>query len=87
MPVSKKRVKKVKKSKNQQLKKKDKQILFKCGGCGIEELIPEDVVNYFDTFDDGDLSVPPRFTCEECGEQMEPVEYEGVHGITYRTNA
>ncbi len=48
--------------------------------------IPEGVVNYFDTLDDGDLSVPPRFTCEECGEQMEPVEYEGVHGITYRTN-
>ena len=86
MPVSKKRVKKVKKNKKRQIKKEDRQILFKCGGCGIEEFIPEDVVRYFDTFDDGDTSVPPRFTCEECGEVMEPIEYEGVHGITYKTN-
>ena len=73
MAVSKKRI-----------KKQEKQILFKCSGCGIEELIPEEVVNYFDALDDGDTSVPPRFTCEECSELMEPVEYEGVHGITYK---
>jgi hypothetical protein len=79
MAASKKRVKKAKNN-----NKKQKQILFKCSGCGTEELIPEDVVNYFDTFDDGDTSVPPRFTCEECCELMEPVEYEGVHGITYK---
>ena len=36
MPVSKKRVKKVKKNKKRQIKKEDKQILFKCSGCGIE---------------------------------------------------
>ena len=86
MAVSKKRVKKVKSNNNnkKQYKKEEKQILFKCTGCGTEELIPEDVVNYFDTFDDGDTSVPPRFTCEECCELMEPVDYEGVHGITYK---
>ena len=87
MAVSKKRVKKVKKNNKKQLKKEEKQILFKCGGCGIEEYIPEDVVSYFDIIDDGDTSVPPRFTCEECGELMEPVEYEGVHGILYKTEA
>lgn len=79
MTVSKKRIKKAKNNNNKQ-----KQILFKCSGCGIEELIPEDVVNYFDTFDDGDTSVPPRFTCEKCCGLMEPVEYEGIHGITYK---
>ena len=84
MAVSKKRVKKVKRNNKKQFKKQEKQILFKCSGCGTEELIPENVVNYFDTFDDGDTSVPPRFTCEECCELMEPVEYEGVHGITYK---
>jgi hypothetical protein len=46
--------------------------------------ILEEVVNYFDTLDGGDTSVPPRFTCEECYALMEPVEYEGVHGITYK---
>ncbi len=43
-------------------------------------------MNYFDALGDGDISVLPRFTCEECGEQMESVEYEGAHGITYRAN-
>ena len=32
----------------------------------------------------GDTSVSQRFTCEDGYALMEPVEYEGVHGITYK---
>jgi hypothetical protein len=41
------------------------------------------VVEQFDFEDGGDLSVPPRFSCESCLEQMEPVLYKSVYGITY----
>jgi len=33
--------------------------------------------------DDGDINVPPTFSCESCGAIMKSVKYEGVHGITY----
>lgn len=49
----------------------------------MEEEIPESVVDYFDAMDDGDLSVPPRFTCQNCNGEMVPEKYEGVHGIRY----
>lgn len=58
-------------------------LLFKCLGCGMEELIPRDVVEEFDFLDGGDTSVPPRFKCEQCPEQMEPVYYKSMHGVTY----
>lgn len=57
--------------------------MFRCLGCGTEELIPREVVEEFDFMDGGDLSVPPRFNCEKCPEQMEPVLYKSVHDITY----
>ena len=59
-------------------------VRYKCLNCGVEEDIPKGVVEMFDVLDyDGDLSVAPRFDCEECVGIMEPVKYEGVHGITY----
>ena len=59
-------------------------IRYRCLECGIEEDIPRGVVETFDTFDDGDRSVPPRFDCENCDGLMEPIEYEGVHGEFYK---
>ena len=61
----------------------ESSVLYRCLGCGTEELIPREVVEEFDFLDDGDLSLPPRFSCKECPEQMEPVLYKSVHGITY----
>lgn len=37
--------------------------------------------------DDGDTSVPPRFSCESCGGEMIPEKYTGVHGIQYEYEA
>lgn len=68
----------------ERLREKSKPITFACLECGEKEDIPKDVVDTFDTFDDGDLSVPPRFDCEICGGIMEPIEYTSAHGITYR---
>ena len=64
-------------------KEKSKMILFKCLGCGLEEEIPREVVEDLDANDGGDLSVPPRFGCTKCENQMEPVYYKSVHGIIY----
>ena len=61
-----------------------KEILFRCLSCGAEENIPEDVVMEFDILDHGDTSVPPRFKCENCSADMEPVYYESVHGVIYK---
>ncbi|MEB3102965.1 transposase [Paenibacillaceae bacterium T2] len=37
------------------------------------------VVQNFDAMDDGDPTVPPQFSCEECGGEMYPEYYKGVH--------
>ena len=58
-------------------------VRFVCLQCNIEEDIPKEVVDYCDMMDDGDTSVPPRFSCEACGGEMCPKEYVGVHGIKY----
>ncbi len=63
--------------------KLEANIIFRCLGCKEEEAIPREVVEEFDFMDGGDLSVPPRFSCEKCPEQMEPVYYKSVHGVTY----
>jgi transposase-like protein len=65
-------------------KKEDEKVLYICLGCGCEEYIPKSVVEYFDEMDRGDKKVPPRFTCEKCGKQMEPEHYESIHGIVYK---
>ncbi len=81
--VKDKRRAKLKAAKRVEKLKEESNVLFRCLGCGFEELIPREVVEQFDFEDGGDLSVPPRFSCENCPEQMEPVLYKSVHGITY----
>lgn len=58
-------------------------VRFICLQCSIEEEIPQEVVEYCDAMDDGDIGVPPRFSCENCGGEMIPKKYKGVHGIQY----
>lgn len=85
--------KKMKDKRRQQIKEqkraekhreKNSPVRFKCLDCEIEEDIPKDVVDTFDIFDEGDITVPPRFNCEICGGTMEPIEYTSEQGITYR---
>lgn len=70
-------------AKREEEKRKNNSVLYICTECGEEELIPKNVVMQFDIMDDGDISEPPRFTCEKCEGLMYPQNYEGVHGITY----
>jgi len=65
------------------LEKQNKAVKYICLDCGIEEDIPGNVVRHFDIIDTGDISEPPRFSCEKCGCEMRPIEYTGVHGIKY----
>ena len=58
-------------------------VRFVCLQCNVEEDIPEEVVEYCDAMDDGDIEIPPRFSCENCGGEMIPKKYKGVHGIQY----
>lgn len=55
-----------------------------CLLCDAQEKIPYVVVREFDRMDEGDPSVPPMFACEQCGAQMYPEYYEGIHGVVYR---
>ncbi|WP_420974450.1 hypothetical protein [Bacillus thuringiensis] len=36
------------------------------------------MVKAFDVMDVGDSIVPPRFSCERCGEDMYPKDYTGI---------
>ena len=58
-------------------------VRFICLQCNIEEDIPREAEEYCDAMDDGDTTVPPRFSCEKCGGEMIPKKYKGVHGIQY----
>lgn len=78
--MKKKKIKdKARLKRKEKMKEKNKIILFRCLGCGLEEEIPREVVEEFDANDGGDLSVPPRFGCTKCENQMEPVYYKSVH--------
>jgi hypothetical protein len=57
---------------------------YVCLSCQQNEEIPLSVVRNFDAMDDGDPEVPPQFACEECGGEMYPEYYKGVHGYEYR---
>lgn len=57
---------------------------FHCLTCHEEEEIPYGVVQDFDLMDGGDPSVPPQFRCEQCGGEMYPEYYKGLHGQEYR---
>ena len=51
--------------------------------CNQVERIPLKVVISFDEMDDGDLTVPPQFSCEKCGRFMYPEYFKGIHGYEY----
>ena len=63
---------------------KKESINYICLQCDEVEAIPFQVVQDFDQMDDGDHTVPPKFACEECGGEMYPEYYKGVHGIEYK---
>lgn len=75
--------KKVLENDNKIIEKYEGDVLYICTQCGERELIPEEVVMHFDLMDQGDISEPPRFTCEKCGGIMNPKIYEGIHNVTY----
>ncbi|SET17932.1 hypothetical protein [Anaerobranca gottschalkii] len=64
--------KKGKKKKSPQKVSLKNFIEYVCLGCKIVEKVPKEVVEYFDMMDDGDTSIPPRFSCESCGAEMFP---------------
>lgn len=68
------KAKKQKKKKERPFVKQKAMITYRCLQCNVEEEIPEEVVQYFDLVDPGDPTIPPRFTCEKCGEEMRPKE-------------
>ena len=82
-PVSKKQQHGKKKKKPIQSQKKI-LVNYICLACNETEQIPLDVVRNFDAMDDGDPTVPSQFTCEECGGEMYPEYYKGIHGIEYK---
>ena len=60
-------------------------VLFRCTDCGFEELIPKDVVDFFDICDGGDPTFPPRFDCQGCSIGfIQPVNYVNHDGIIYK---
>ena len=62
---------------------KNGNVEFICRKCKEIEDIPRAVVEKFDMMDGGDPKDPPRFSCEKCGNEMVPVYFESIHGITY----
>jgi hypothetical protein len=65
------------------LREKNK-VSYVCLVCNETEGIPYDTVRSFDAMDDGDLTVPPQFSCEKCGGEMYPEYYEGIRGHIYK---
>ena len=59
-------------------------VLYICLQCKEKEAIPLEVVRSFDAMDGGDPTVPPQFACEQCGGEMYPEYYKGVHGYEYK---
>ena len=57
---------------------------YVCLVCDATEKIPYSVVRDFDFMDEGDQTTPPMFSCEECGGEMYPEQYKGVHGVEYK---
>lgn len=65
-------------------KTNDAPVLFRCTTCNFEELIPKEIVDYFDLMDGGDPSFPPRFDCQVCSTgKVQPVYYVNHDGIVY----
>ena len=60
------RAKEKEERKSRSLETKKSTVKFVCLECKIEEDIPAEIVEYCDVMDDGDITVPPRFSCENC---------------------
>ena len=58
-------------------------VKYICLQCDVEEEIPLSIVRELDRMDDGDPTVPPQFSCENCGGAMYPEHYKGIHGYEY----
>ncbi|GGJ93818.1 hypothetical protein GCM10007063_15480 [Lentibacillus kapialis] len=76
--------KKYKKKKGADHLQPKKTSINHCLMCHEEEEIPYDVVRDFDLMDGGDPTTPPRFNCEQCGGEMYPEYYKGMHGQEYK---
>lgn len=46
--------------------------LYQCERCGATELIPADVLAYFDQIDPDDTAAPATFQCQSCTGIMFP---------------
>lgn len=58
--------------------KQHPHVKYICSKCHAEELIPQNVIDYFDAVDpERKLVGPPSFRCEKCGyPYMLPEHYE-----------
>ncbi|RWR03982.1 hypothetical protein D4N35_017725 [Siminovitchia fortis] len=59
-------------------------VSYVCLTCHEKEEIRLSVVRDFDLMDDGDPTTPPMFSWEQCGGEMYPEYYKGVHGMEYK---
>ena len=60
------------------MQKNKSGLKYLCPQCKTEEIIPFDVIEYFDAIDPERLLVgPPTFKCEKCGyDYMKPENYK-----------
>ena len=55
-------------------------IKYICTKCHIEEFIPQDIIDFFDTIDpERALLTPAAFQCETCGSPMLPENFLNQH--------
>ena len=66
-------------------KKISSGVEYICPNCKTKEIIPKDVVDYFDEMDSigVDNSYPPMFKCINCNNDMVPVFYKSIHGFIH----
>ncbi len=50
----------------------DGSCLYQCELCGVQEQVPQDVLEYFDAIDPGLPGQPATFVCQSCPGIMYP---------------
>lgn len=69
--------KKLKESNKNSVGKRPSGVIYQCPKCGVTEIIPQDVIEYFDLVNPPDpLHGPHTFSCEKCNGIMFPKEKE-----------
>ena len=65
--------------------KKNAKVEYICPTCLTKEFIPLKVVKHFDMIDSigVDNSYPPRFSCNNCNDDMVPIYYKSPHGFIH----